>query len=80
MVTATAMDETRRKWVAAAALLAENPMAKVPCPTCGHEFLEVSDVPYEQDPTMFSRYLSCRTCGSVEILDRLRRRDTPEMF
>ena len=67
------MDDTRRKWIEAAAILAENPQAQVPCPKCGWEYLEVSDVVYERDPTMFSRYLRCRQCGATEVIDRLRK-------
>lgn len=66
------VSDTSRKWVAAATTLAEDPTAQVACPKCGWEYLSVSDVRYENDPTMFSRYLRCESCGSVEIIDRLR--------
>ena len=65
--------ELRRKWIAAASVLALDPTARVKCPNCEEDFLEVRDVPYDNEPGMFSRYLECSKCHTVEILDRLRR-------
>jgi hypothetical protein len=66
------MSSISDRWVAAGAVLAKNPEARVACPNCGWEYLEVSDIAYQRDPSMFARYLRCRRCDSVEILDRLR--------
>ncbi len=58
------MNDTRRKWVAAAATLAADPSARIRCPNCDDDYLSVSDVSYEADPTIFSRYLRCS--GAVQ--------------
>ena len=68
----SAIDPVRQAWIVAGSRLAEDPTAQVPCPNCGPEFLSVTDVPYDADPSMVARYLRCETCGSVEIVDRVR--------
>jgi C4-type Zn-finger protein len=74
MVMQPTKDEARRKWIEAAGILSVDPNAQVPCPNCEEDVLIVADVPYEKDPTMFSRYLRCQRCGAFEVIDRLRRK------
>lgn len=67
-------DMIRQRWIEAARILGEDPSAKVPCPVCGNDFLEVFDVEYGHDPVMFDRYLTCPSCNAQEVLSRLRKR------
>lgn len=69
--------DLRRRWIEAATVLATDPTAVVRCPQCEDEYLEVTDIPYENFPGMFSRHLRCPKCGAYEILDRLRRPTNP---
>lgn len=65
--------DLRRRWVVAGIRLAGEPSAQVECPTCGHQYLDVEDVPAGDRDDTISRYLRCPKCGAVEVLDRLRR-------
>jgi uncharacterized C2H2 Zn-finger protein len=64
-------DETQR-WIQAAKTLADDPSAKVPCPRCSAESLQVEDVPNPADPEVMERILRCPRCGAMNAL-RLRR-------
>lgn len=55
-------DEARR-WIAAAAALAQDAGAKVSCPACGGADLEVIEVTWP-DGSHVDRYLSCPRCGA----------------
>jgi predicted RNA-binding Zn-ribbon protein involved in translation (DUF1610 family) len=72
------MESTSRKWIEAGKVLAQDPMAQVPCPTCGAEFLEVVDHPWDQDPSLSDRQLRCPQCGATETLVRMRKGDIPQ--
>jgi hypothetical protein len=56
------------KWVEAACVLAKDPDAKVKCPSCERAILEVHDVPYEKEPAVFERYLTCHACGARNVM------------
>lgn len=47
-------------------------MLAVRCPECLDEYLNVMDVPWEEDPLHFERYMICKACGAWNML-RMRR-------
>lgn len=62
------MKNVTSKWIEAGRLLSENPDAKVTCPNCERAILEVHDILFEQDPTVFERYMTCHACGARNVL------------
>lgn len=67
------MQSTRRGWIEAGKILAQDPLAKVTCPVCSSAFLEVEDHAWDQDPNLFDRHLRCSNCGATEVIVRLRK-------
>jgi len=66
--------ERSRRWVEAAITLANDPRLAVRCPECLSDYLNVMDVPWEDDPLHFERYMICKACGAWNML-RMRRED-----
>ena len=57
-----------QKWIQAGILISKDFNASVRCPKCDRAILEVHDVPYEPDPKVFERYMTCHACGARNIL------------
>ena len=55
------------KWIDAGIILGNNPTAKVTCPECNHNYLDVSDV-YIAGEKSFERFLVCPRCKERSIL------------
>jgi len=64
-------DETRR-WIEAGKTIAVDANAKVLCPHCLSEFLEVRDFHNTSAPEEIERAMRCPVCGTRNAL-RLRR-------
>lgn len=60
------MTENRpsRRWLSAALLLADNPVANVVCPECGEGRLTVADIESGQGDGLMERILQCPQCGA----------------
>ena len=71
------MNELTKKWIEAGKKLAINPDDKVPCPNCGHKYLDVFDVRNENNLQELERYMSCDACGSSNILRLVRDVESP---
>lgn len=56
--------ERRRLWKEAMSRLALRPDARISCPTCGAEFLEVHDSPLANGRGGIERHVFCRKCGA----------------
>lgn len=67
------MDKTTRGWVEAGKILSSDPAAKVMCPTCRGEFVQVEDHPHGKDAGLVDRYMTCDACGAREVIVRLRK-------
>jgi Zn finger protein HypA/HybF involved in hydrogenase expression len=61
-----------QKWIEAGKLIANNPKAKVLCPQCEENDLDVQDVKNEKNPSELERIMSCSNCGAKNVL-RLKR-------
>ena len=66
------MTETRRLWLDAAKILAENPEAVVNCPECEKGKLKTKDEEIKEWDKI-DRYLICDTCGRYEVLTMTKR-------
>jgi uncharacterized C2H2 Zn-finger protein len=64
-------DETQR-WIEAGKAIAADPQAKIICPRCADEFLEVEDFSNPSAPDEIERVMKCPKCGAWNSL-RLRR-------
>ncbi len=56
------------KWIEAGKILGRDPDAKVRCPHCGDEYLQVQDVVNPEDPNEFERVLTCPGCNASNSL------------
>lgn len=61
-----------QKWIEAGKIIAQNPNAKVLCPECGKNNLEVQDIRNENNSSELERIMECPVCKARNIL-RLRR-------
>lgn len=60
--------EIRDRWVHAGTSIALNPAAKILCPVCQKEYLEVTDIISENTPSVISRRMLCPDCGACNEL------------
>ncbi|MCQ1528818.1 hypothetical protein [Lutispora saccharofermentans] len=61
-----------QKWIEAGKLIAENPDAKILCPECEQNNLEVKDIRNDNNVSELERIMYCSNCGARNIL-RLKR-------
>lgn len=59
-------------WLQAGMILAKDSFAKVMCPECEHDYLQVNDIRSELDVDIIERKMYCIKCGAKNYL-RLRR-------
>jgi len=57
-----------QKWIEAGKLIAENPDAKILCPECKRDNLEVKDIKNEDNIAELERIMYCPKCGAGNIL------------
>jgi len=62
------MSSESKKWIEAGIILAQNANAKVNCPVCDQEYLQVKDVHWDEDPEHWERYMYCPKCGATNSL------------
>ena len=55
-------------WSAAGMTLANDPSARVACPECGTEFLQVEDATYPKVSRRADRYITCPSCRALRVL------------
>jgi hypothetical protein len=60
----------RKLWIEAVEAFRVDVDALVPCPSCHIGYLEMTDVPFDDNNSSKGgeRYLRCRNCGKTEIV------------
>ena len=61
-------NEITNRWIEAGKVIATNPDAKVLCPACQKEFLQVIDVRDEKNIFVLERHMICKECGAYNSL------------
>ena len=64
--------EVTKRWIEAGKILAKDANAKVPCPVCQAETLDVTDVRNEENPAELERHMLCKACGATNSLRLVR--------
>jgi len=64
--------EVVKRWIEAGTILAHDAAARVPCPVCQSEMLQISDVANDANPTEIERHLICNACGARNSLRLVR--------
>jgi len=57
-----------KRWVEAAKVLTQDPLAIVRCPALADGVLTVRDEVSKDDPGMMERYLVCQSCGARNVI------------
>lgn len=60
-----------QRWIEAGKVLAQDPTARILCPKCQSEYLEVVDIRNPANPDELERIMRCPVCGAMNVL-RLR--------
>ena len=61
----------QRQWTEIGITMSRDPQAKLACPVCGFQFLEVVDSDPVGEPPLIDRYVRCPSCGEGLTLSRL---------
>jgi predicted RNA-binding Zn-ribbon protein involved in translation (DUF1610 family) len=56
-----------KDWIEAAKKLINESCDKIPCPNCGHEFLEITKQPWPNHDKQ-DIYFYCEKCGSKNVM------------
>ena len=57
-----------QRWINVAVTLSNDPTEQVLCPVFQKEYLDVFDVPFEEDENRLERHMHCKNCGAYNAL------------